>query len=225
MLFFLLAACEVEVSGRVVDPVGIGVGGAGLDGATCTAVTEADGSFRTRCPRGLHHFVVRHPAYAASTLTIDATGLLSPQPETATLRAWPTTPGLYVQPELTPLVSTPLARTVSTTEQRFCLPAGTALPALAADPSFFDVHDSDWRLLTLDTDGCAFVLKTRDGGRYWSPTATQVEAPTTEIAPGFRHVKPELPAGRYAVVTWYDGFLVPADAKADTWEAWAFEVK
>lgn len=225
MWWLLLAGCEVDVRGRVVDPAGTGVVGAGLDGAECHAVTGADGVFLARCPRVEHHFVVTHPAYTAATLTVDATGPLPPAPVTGTLRPWPTAPGLYVEPELTPLAATPLVRTVGATEQRFCLPADSVLPVVGPDPSFFEVHDSDWRLLSLDTDGCAIVLKTREGGRYWSPTVTRVEPATSEVMPGFQHVKPALSGGRHAFVTWYDGFLVPVDPKADTWEAWAFEVK
>lgn len=225
MLLTLLAACDVELRGHVSDPDGVGVGGATLHAEACDAVTDAQGDFRTRCPRGVHHFLVEHPAYAASTLRVDATAFFSPEPGRASLRPWPTEPGVYLQPELLPLPATPLVRVVQGDEQRFCLDPAAALPTTGVNPGLFDVHSFDWRLYRLDTAGCALILRTRDGGRYWSPTATVEEAPSTELAPGFRHVHPKLGPGRYVIAAWYDGFLVPVDPKADTWEAWGFEVR
>ena len=224
MVLYLFIACEVELAGVVHDEDGAPVGGAVLDAEVCDAVSAADGTFRVRCPRGLHHFLVTHPTHAATALDVDATELFAPPPSEATLRAWPTVPGLYAEPGLERLGPTPLVRTVAAAEQRFCLPEGTALPALVPPAAMLDVHSFDWRLYPLDTAGCALILHTTDG-RYWQPNATGVDVPHTELAPGYRHVRPELAAGRYVAVSWHDGFLVPLDPKADTWEAWAFEVR
>ncbi|MSQ01076.1 MAG: carboxypeptidase regulatory-like domain-containing protein [Myxococcales bacterium] len=224
MLIVVMLGCEVEVSGLVSEPSGAPIAGAQLAAAGCSAVSAADGSFRARCRRGLHHFVVSHPAHAAEQLSIDATGALAPPAAEVRLVPWPTVVGLYLEPALTLIPHSPLRRTVNATEQRFCLAADTTLPTTTPNPSIFDVHGSDWRLHALDTEGCAIRLTTTGGSRYWSPAGTSIDVPMTQLSPEHQHLRPELGPGRYAFVTWHDGFLVPLDPTADTWEAFAFEV-
>ncbi len=224
MLIVVMLGCEVEVAGLVSEPSGAPVAGAQLTADGCRAVSAADGTFRTRCPRALHHFVVSHPAHAAEHLSVDATGALAPAAAAVSLVPWPTAVGLYLEPALELIAVSPLRRTVTATEQRFCLPPDVPLPTTTPNPSIFDVHGSDWRLHALDTEGCAIRLATKDGSRYWSPVSTAIAVPITELSPGHQHLRPELTPGRYAFVTWYDGFPVPLDPTADTWEAFAFEV-
>lgn len=223
----LLIGCEVEVSGRLLDPDGTPVAGAHVEATagSCAAVTDAQGQFRARCPRAEYDFVVSHPSHAAGTLRIDASGAFSPPPASTTLAPWPDAPGLYIEPQYTPLASVGLVRAASATEERFCLPAGVVLPAASAAVQLFDVHAVDWRAYAVDAEGCALRLVVEGGGRFWSPRAERVEpVSVTELAPGRSRAAFSLVPGRYVVAPWYEGFLVPEDPKADTWAAWAFEV-
>ncbi len=224
MLIVVMLGCEVEVTGLVSEASGTPIAGAQLTGADCAAVSAHDGTFRTRCARGLHHFVLSHPAHAAGHLSVDATGALAPAAAAVTLVPWPTVVGLYLEPDLVLIPTSPLLRTVTATEQRFCLGPDTPLPTTTPDPSIFDVHGSDWRLHALDTEGCAIRLTTKDGGRFWSPVGNAIVVPIAELSPGHQHLRPVLGPGRYAFVTWVDGFLVPLDPTADSWEAYAFEI-
>ncbi len=224
MWIVVFVSCTVELSGSVTDLDGAAVGGARLQAPGCEAVSNAAGAFRVRCERALHRFAVTHPTYAGATLEIDATGLLAPEASRASLRAWPSEPGLYLEPSYAAVPSPGLVRTATPTEQRFCVPAEAVLPVAPAGTALFDVHDVEWRLYRLDEDGCALRLSTRDGGTYWSPTATQVEVTPTPLADG--HLRVPLPAepGRYAAAPWMAGFFVPRSVSPDVWEAWAFEV-
>lgn len=224
MWTLLLAGCTVELTGNVSDFGGAAVGGARLSAPECEAVSAADGSFRVRCDRAVHRFAVSHPAYAGATLEIDATGTFSPEPETIMLRAWPSAPGLYLEPDYRPVPSPGLARTTTDKEQRFCVPEGAEFGSAAAGSAMFDVHEVDWRVYRLDAEGCAMRLTNKAGGSVWSPTATRVDTAPSELAPGhFRVPVPEEP-GRYVAVPWMEGFFVPRAGEAELWEAWTFEI-
>jgi hypothetical protein len=225
MWIFLLAGCTVELAGSVVDLTGAPVGGATLASPGCEAVTEADGSFRVRCERGVHAFAVKHPAFAGTLLRVDASGLMAPAPSQATLRAWPAAAGLYLEPEFDPLPSPGLERTLAAAQQRFCLPAGTSLPTATAGGTLFDVHDVEWRLYRLDAEDCALRLDSKDGGTFWSPTADVVSVEPQPLAAGHFRVSVPAEPGRYAAAPWTEGFLVPRTVTPDVWEAWAFEVE
>lgn len=223
----LLIGCEVEVCGRLLDPDGKPVAGARVEATAgaCAAVTDAAGDFRARCRRADYHFLLSHPMHAAGTLHIDASGALAPPPVSMTLAPWPDAPGLYIEPQYTPLPSVGLVRSVGPTEERFCLPDGVVLPLASAAVQLFDVHAVDWRVYAVDAEGCALRLVVEGGGRFWSPRVQRVEpVSVTELAPGRSRAALALDPGRYVVAPWYDGFLVPEDPKADTWAAWAFEV-
>lgn len=225
MWTFFLAGCAVELTGSVTDLAGVPVEGARVQAAGCEAVSAPDGTFRLHCPRALHRFAVSHPAYAGASMEIDATGLLSPEPETVMLRAWPTEPGLYIEPNYRPVPAPGLTRTATANEQRFCLPEGAEVGSAPAGTALFDVHEVEWRLYRLDAEGCAMRLATRDGGTFWSPTATRVEVAPVELAAG--HFRVPLPAepGQYVAVPWMDGFFVPRAGSPELWEAWAFAVE
>jgi hypothetical protein len=220
----LLVACDVELTGSVTDERGAPVGGAVLAAERCNAVTDDAGAFRVRCERGDHHFLVSHPTYAGAALSIGATGLFSPPPAAAVLRAWPAGAGLYLEPDYAPLPTPGLVRTREGNEQRFCIPADVALPQARPGASLFDVHDTEWRLYRLDEAGCALRLTSADGGTFWSPTASRVEIAPDLIAEGHYRVRlPEAP-GRYVAAPWLDGFFVPRPDAPETWEAWALEI-
>lgn len=225
MWTFLLAGCAVELTGSVTDLAGAPVEGARVQAEGCEAVSAADGSFRVRCERALHRFAVSHPAYAGASMEIDATGLLSPEPESVMLRAWPTEPGLYIEPDYRPVPAPGLARTATAEEQRYCLPAGAEVGTAPAGTALFDVHEVEWRLYRLDEEGCALRLHTRDGGTYWSPTATRVELAPVELATGHFRVPLPAEAGRYVAVPWMEGFFVPRAGSTELWEAWAFAIE
>ncbi len=226
MVLPFLLGCDVELRGQVVEPSGAPIAGASLIATegSCSAVTDAAGTFVTRCIRTDYNFIVSHPSHAAGAVHIDASGALAPPPAVASLVPWPVEPGLYLEPGYTPLASVELVRRVAPTEQRFCLPDGLVLPITSVEPHVFDVHATEWRVFAVDAEGCALRLAVEPGGRFWSPRTARIE-PTavTQLAPGRARATFALPAGRYVVVPWFDGFLVPKDPNADTWEAWAFE--
>lgn len=228
MLFLSgLLGCSVEVRGQVVEPSGAPVAGAVLDAeGACGAVSAADGTFRARCRRADYHFLVTHPTHAAGTLHVDASGALPPEPATATLTPWPDTPGVYVEPAYTRLPDVGLVRKADKTETRFCVPDGASFAEVGAGASLFDVHAADWRVYPLDAEGCALRLTQPAGSRFWSPTGAPVSAgQAEEVAPGRFRTRLTLPAGRYVLVPWLDGFFVPDDVDKDTWFAAGFTVK
>lgn len=226
MLALYLLGCDVELRGRVADRGGAAIAGASLVATegVCSAVTDAAGSFTTRCVRADYNFVVSHPSHAAGALHIDATAALPPPPASASLVPWPSAPGLYLEPDYAPVARVDLVRRVAPTEQRYCLPEGAVLSVTSVEPHIFDVHAADWRVFAVDAEGCALRVAVEPGGRYWSPRTPRIEpASETVLAPGRVRVTFALPPGRYVAVPWFEGFMVPKDPNADTWEAWAFE--
>ncbi|GDX79622.1 hypothetical protein LBMAG42_14330 [Deltaproteobacteria bacterium] len=226
MLVLFLLGCDVELRGQVADPGGAPIAGASLVATegTCSAVTDAGGSFTTRCVRADYNFVVTHPSHAAGALHVDATAALPPPAAAVSLVPWPSAPGLYLEPDYTPFARVDLVRRVAPSEQRYCLPEGAILPVTSVHPHVFDVHATDWRVFAVDAEGCALRVAVDPGGRYWSPRTPRIEAASVaELAPGRVRLTFEVPPGRYVAVPWFEGFLVPKNPTADTWEAWAFE--
>ena len=219
-LLFAALGCDVELSGSVTEPTGEGIAGATLDAPGCAAVTDSAGAFRARCTRGKYSFTVHHPTHADGALAIDATGTMGPAPGKTSLLPWPTAVGWYRAYDFAPLPATPLKRTITDDEQRFCVEAPSRGPAVA---DVFEVHGYDWRALALDDAGCAYQLSKSSGGNYWSPAEQRVAETSREhLATGRDRVVLAV-AGPTVIVPWYDGFLVPADVNADTWLAWTVE--
>jgi hypothetical protein len=223
-MLFLLAACEVEISGRVVGAASAPVAGASLRADGCEAVTAADGLFRTRCRREVYRFDVSHPTHATAVLTIDATGARSPSAVEVALQPWPEAVGLYLAAGFVPLPEAPLKRRVEPGRQRFCLDTPGGAPAAASpggSTELFEVEGYQWRVYRLDTEGCALAMVQAAGSAWWSPEGERVGGLSrTELATGRARVV--VPAGGADLIAlaWYDGFLVPHDVASDTWLAW-----
>lgn len=228
-MILLALACAVEITGSVTEAAALPsnsapgssaaakpIVGATLHADGCDAVTDAHGAFRTRCPRARYSFLVSHPDYLDRAVDIDATGMSAP-PFLTTLTGYPTAPGLYVAAgtDFTPLARAPLVHTVVTgdsPEEKWCaeVPAVTTPTVVSAGSvRLLDVHDRDWRVYRLDAGGCAYRM-TPGEASFWKFAAERVEeSGRTPVSPGRDWVRLDLPAGDYAIVEWYDGFLVP----------------
>lgn len=211
----LLLACSAEFTGRVHTPAGDPVSGATLDASECAAVTGADGSFRTRCERTQHSFVVSHPDHQSAALDVEP----GKPPPSVVLPAWPVDAGLYlVRPgNVSPLPTAVLVHTASPTEERWCLGDAVPTEVSAGKVVLFDVHDVEFRIYRLDDEGCAFRMKPGQAS-YWSWSADRVtEASRETITTGRDKVTLDLSAGDYAIAEWFDGFLVPEKDGAAAW--------
>lgn len=219
-MLWLLAACEQEVAGRVVDGDGAGVPGATLDGEGCDAVSDDAGRFRARCPRGAHAVHVTRPGY------VDADATLGSEPATVTLVRYPSAPGLHRRDgsHFVPLPATPLQRREAPASVRWCLGAAE-LPEVPTPVALVDVRSTTWRAFRLDDDGCAWTL-TRGTGDYWQGAGTVLPDPTrVPAAPGIDAMTWALEPGRYLVADWVDGSFVTEDSAAGTVRAVGFMVR
>ncbi len=226
MLLLALLGCESTLEGQVRADDGTPVAGAALtDGAAtdaCSAVTAADGSFRTRCAPGPRTFAVSHPDYLPGTWEVAEIGRGTVAVGSFTLTRVPTGAGLWAltRDSFLPLTGAALTRAAEPDAQRWCVPASASpVTVTAGAVRLLDAYGAPWRVYALDAERCAYRL-TRGGAEHWAYDATRMgDGVRTPISEGRDWVVLELPPGDYAVVDWYEGFLVRQDAAADTWRA------
>ncbi len=189
------------------------VAGAVLSSPGCEAVTDAAGRFRVACDKGTRTFRVSHPDHLDRTWLVRPEGGLGDQDVGAVeIAAIPLGEGLWLAGDgtLARLPAGPLVRAATATEQRWCMDAAQGEPTVVPTGAvrLLDNHSVDWRLYALDADGCAYRME-RTGGEHWTYTAERVPVgPGTPRGPGREWVELELSPGDYAIVEWYDGFLV-----------------
>jgi hypothetical protein len=213
----LLAGCKTAtLTGDVRATTGAPIAGARLDSPGCEAVSDETGAFRVACPAGTRTFRVSHPAYLDATWVVSGeAGLREAHVGAVELAPIPAEPGLWLPSpgQIERLPDAPLRRTERAGEQRWCMDSAagepTVLPPGAA--RLLDNHAVDWRVFRLDDYGCAYRLRRSVGGA-WIFDAEQVAVGEGEArGPGRAWVELALAPGDYAIVEWYDGFLVPAD--------------
>lgn len=210
----LLAGCQTAtLVGEVRTADGGPVPGAMLRSPGCEAVTDAAGRFRVACAKGTRSFTVTHPDHLDRTWLVTPAGGLGDQDVgSVDLAPIPLGEGLWLATDgrLDRLPEAPFVRTAAATEQRWCMDAtqGEPVGVASGEVRLLDNHGVDWRLYKLDADGCAYRL-TKSGGDHWTFTAERVTP--RDIAPrgpGRDWVTLDLPPGDYALVEWYEGFLV-----------------
>lgn len=179
----------------------------------CEAVTDGTGRFRVACEKGTRTFQVSHPEHLERTWLVTPAGALGDQDVgTVELAPVPLGGGLWLAGDgsLDPLPAGPLERTATADEQRWCMDASAGAPVEVPTGKvrLLDNRVVDWRLYKLDADGCAYRM-TRSGGEHWTWAAERVPVGEgTPRGPGRAWVELDLPPGDYAVVEWYEGFLV-----------------
>lgn len=209
----LLACQSTTLVGEVRTAGGGPVPGAVLTSPGCEAVTDAQGRFRARCPKGTRTFQVTHPDHLDRTWLVTPAGGFGEQDVgEVDLVAVPLAGGLWLAGDgaLDPLPPAPLVRTATDTEQRWCMDAtqGEPVQVPTGKVRLLDNRVVDWRLYKLDADRCAYRM-TRAGGENWTFTAERVPVGDgTPRGPGRAWVDLDLPPGDYAIVEWYEGFLV-----------------
>jgi len=188
------------------------VPGAVLTSPGCEAVTGADGRFRVQCEEGTRSFAVTHPDHLDRTWLVNAEGIGEHDVGVVELAGIPNGGGLWLAADgaLDLLPQAPITLRATKDEQRWCMD-GTAGEPVTVPPGrvrLLDNHTVDWRLYTLDADGCAYTM-TRAGADHWTFAAERVApAASTPRGPGRDWVELDLVPGDYALVEWYDGFLV-----------------
>lgn len=196
------------------------VGGGNVPGATltspgCAAVTDHDGRFRVRCEPGTRSFVVSHPEHLDRTWLVSAEDYGDNDVGTVELARIPTGGGLWLAGDgaMTPLPLAPLVRTSGQNEQQWCFDGRQGDPvSVPTHVRLLDNHIVDWRLYKVDTDGCPWRMA-RSGADHWTFTAERVPVEAlTPYAEGRTWVDLDLEPGDYAIVEWYEGFLVPDEA-------------
>lgn len=193
------------------------LGGAPLSGAVlaspgCEAVTAADGRFRVACEEGTRSFAVTHPGHLDRTWLVHAEGAGEKDVGAVDVVAIPLGEGLWLAGDgrLDRLPPAPLYRTASKDEQRWCMDslAGNPLMVPPGRVRLLDNHTVDWRVYTLDAEGCAYRMA-RAGSETWTFAANRIAAITLRPrGPGRDWADLDLPAGDYAIVEWYAGFMV-----------------
>lgn len=215
-MFLLLLGCQGTVLvGKVHAIDGGPVAGATLTSPGCVAVTDHDGRFRVGCEAGTRSFVVTHPEHLDRTWLVSAEGYGETDVGTAELARIPTGGGIWLAGDgaITPLPQAPLVRTSAKDDQRWCFDGTQGDPvAVGTHVRLLDNHVVDWRLYKVDADGCPWRM-TRSGAEHWTFTAERVPVEAiTKYAEGRNWVDLDLEAGDYAIVEWYEGFLVPEES-------------
>ncbi|MDP2316028.1 MAG: hypothetical protein Q8P41_24235 [Pseudomonadota bacterium] len=185
----------------------------------CDAVTDGDGRFRVACEPGTRSFVVAHPDHLDRTWPVTADGAGEHDVGVVSLASIPLGEGLWLAGDgrLDPLPPAPIVRTATADEQRWCLDAtrGEPVPVPVGHVRLLDNHTVDWRIYALDADRCAYRMTPAAGGN-WTFAAERVPVPPgVPRGPGREWVELDLPLGDYAIVEWYEGFLVRGPD--DTW--------
>jgi len=192
------------------------VPGAVLRSPGCEAVTDAAGRFTVDCPKGTRTFQVTHPDHLDRTWLVTPPGSFGDQDVgSAELVAVPLGGGLYVAGDgtLDLLRDAPLLRAATATEQRWCMDGtqGDPVDVPTGKLRLLDNHAVDWRLYTLDAEGCAYRM-TRANSEVWTFAAERVPVGEgTPRGPGRSWIDLDLEPGDYAIVEWYEGFLVRDD--------------
>lgn len=213
-LVWLLAGCRTVLVGEVRTEGGGPVSGAVLTSPGCEAVTGADGRFRVGCAGGARTFAVTHPEHLPRTWAVTAERWGERDVGFVEVAGVPLGEGLWLASDdrLEALAQAPLALAANAQEQRWCMSGAEGDPRVvpAGRVRLLDNHTVDWRLYRLDAEGCAYRMA-KSAGDHWSFTAERVEVTTTPRGPGRDWVELDLTPGDYAVVEWYDGFLVRGD--------------
>lgn len=220
-MILLLAACRSTIGGEVHGDDGAPVAGAAVSAPGCDAVTGSDGRFSVLCEPGDRTFHVAHPDYLPAELPVHAergkvdAGLATLVKVPVDGGRWVLQDGRFVAPAAAPLV-----RTASETDQKWCAQGDEATVVPAGTVRVLDNHVADWRVYALDAEGCAYRMKPGQAD-HWQLEARRIEpAAQEDLSPGRAWVDLPLPPGDYALVEWYEGFMVCEDVKADTWRAW-----
>ena len=213
-----LAGCQsVTLVGEVRSDVGAPVAGAVLSSPGCEAVSGADGRFRVACEHGTRTFTVSHPDHLSATWPVEPAGRIGEQDLGGVrLATIPLDAGLWLASDagLLALPAAAFLHTAGAEEQRWCIDGAATDPVPVAGRAvrLLDNHAYDWRLYRMDTDGCAYRMR-RTGGEAWSFVADRVEVPAAlERGPGRGWLELSLEPGDYALLEWYDGFLVREEA-------------
>ncbi len=193
--------------------------GAVLTSPGCEAVTGADGRFRVGCEDGTRSFAVTHPDHLDRTWLVHAEGTGEHDVGSVELAAIPLGDGLWLAGDgsLDRLPAAPLLRIASANDQRWCMDSRVGEPVVVppGPVRLLDNHTVDWRVYALDADRCAYRMA-RAGTETWTFDAARIDTiTTTPRSPGRDWVVLDLPAGDYAIVEWYEGFLVRA--ADETW--------
>ncbi|MDP2304492.1 MAG: hypothetical protein Q8P18_00525 [Pseudomonadota bacterium] len=212
--------------GEVRTVGGAPVPGAVLSSPGCEAVTGVDGRFRVVCEEGTRSFAVTHPDHLDRTWLVHVEGAAE-QPFSSRERdvgvvelpAIPLGEGLWLAGDgrLDRLPAAPLVRTTGKDDQRWCMDSLVGQPVVVPPGRvrLLDNHSVDWRVYALDADRCAYRMA-RAGSETWTFSASRIDAiTTTPRGPGRDWVELELPPGDYAIVEWYEGFMVRA--QDETW--------
>jgi hypothetical protein len=233
MILLAALACSATIHGKVESGEGVPVAGAvlhaeGVD-EDCDAVTDDKGRFVTRCARGTWAFTLRHPTYAtrAWSAVVDEGGdvdlgsvRMDPIPmEAGAFR--------HTETGFAPLARAQLLRKATDTSQTWCVDTkGDAAIRLAPREPVLVNGLTGWRLYALDADGCAIRME-KGQAEHWKLDARRVALPVfagDEDRPALGDDRgwvdvAAIPPGDYAVVAWYDGFLVREDVATDAWRA------
>ena len=215
----LLSGCAQRLDGFVDDAAGGPVVGGHVVGGGCVAVTGPDGRFSVECESGPTDFVVTHPAYLPATVAWTSGELK------ASLTALPTVPGVYVVAGSGFVVppEAPLTRSGDDVAGwKFCFNDKAATTPMVVSPlRMLDNHEVDWRLFTVDAEGCAYYLQPGNGEWWTSPSKGIPVTRESELAPGRHWLTVDLSVGDYAIIDWYAGSPVPDGAG---WRARRFSV-
>jgi hypothetical protein len=230
-----LLGCSATVQGQVTSGDGTPVAGAvlhaeGID-EDCSAVTDADGRFVTRCAQGDWTFEVRHPDHVGRRWEVPVASGGEVDVGVARIERIPMEPGAFRLAEggFASLGRQALLRTKTETTQDFCVDREGDSPIRFGDDDAIVINGAaSWRLYALDAEGCAYRLA-RGTSDHWNLTATRVEVPLAAASDdrpdlgagrGWLDVK-AVAAGNYALVEWYGDFLVREDVTKDSWRgAW-----
>ncbi len=225
MLFVLLAGCLPTASGSVVSAEGP-VSGAVLravSGPALDAVSDASGRFTVRVEPGTRTVRITHPDYLPAEVewAVDGRGEVALSP--VSVVGIPVAPGPHLLMgdhfETLPRASVVRRGTVAQGFQWCVDRAGSAaLSVPAGTLRVLDNHAADWRIFTLDAEGCGYSLKPTPGG-FYDQQSQRVEVRRVEAhGPGRDWLQVDLPAGEYLVADWYEsGFVPDGDGWRGSW--------
>lgn len=222
-LLLALVGCKMAVDGEVLDVVGQPIPGAtvtlvSVERSQCQTVTDAAGAFELACPTGVYDLHIGAEGYLDHiTEDFDASERKRHDVGRQTLIKLPTEEGLLRFDEGS-YVAMPRARL----ERRkggagvdqwkhYCLPEEvpegqiTRLPP--GNHAFFDNESVGWRPWRLDEEGCAYRMAPRDEKSWETTYAEKANYIEEKVAQGKKLVLMELPAGRYFIADWDNGFF------------------
>ncbi len=222
LILGLLTACGgITISGQITDVTGAPLEGSTVSvhatGTLCQTTADAEGRFSLGCKEGEQFDVaIAQTGYVSKSIPIDGTAGTTFDLGAQALIKIPESDGLflltegnYTAPERGLLLRNTQGPKGASTHMAYCLDVSNSKPNVvpAGNLALYSKNADDWRVWTLDDEGCAY-RKERLDTRWKQTYGDKLAVKREEVQNQHELVTmPVAKGANYVIADWHAGFF------------------